>query len=238
MLIKIALNGARAKSEHPHIPQSLQEIHQEVSELYKRGNNVFHIHCYDVAGNESLSSSDVTKLITTIKEVSKDIKIGISSGDWIEPNITKRLEHIRSWQICPDFISVNFIEDNVTDVVQALIEKGVYIEAGLDTLEAANRFIESPYVSSCYRILIETDEVDMERTINTIEGIEELLDQHNIKTPRLLHGFNKTAWPVLRLAKEKGYDTRIGMEDTLYFENGRRAKNNIELFEEAERLLI
>jgi len=47
MLLKIALNGARIKSENKFIPQSVDEIAKEVTELYKRGYKTFHIHCYD-----------------------------------------------------------------------------------------------------------------------------------------------------------------------------------------------
>ncbi len=55
MLIKIALNGARPKGQNRFIPQSLSEIEKEVKLLYENGNKVFHIHCYDERGNESLN---------------------------------------------------------------------------------------------------------------------------------------------------------------------------------------
>ena len=90
MLIKIALNGARTKKQNKHIPQSLPEIEQEVKLLFKKGNKVFHIHCYDKNGNESLKPEDVNNLVSTIKNISPEIQIGISSGDWIEPDLSKR----------------------------------------------------------------------------------------------------------------------------------------------------
>jgi len=47
MLIKIALNGARPKKQNKFIPQSLDEIGNEVKQLFENGNKVFHIQCYE-----------------------------------------------------------------------------------------------------------------------------------------------------------------------------------------------
>ncbi|MEJ2194104.1 MAG: hypothetical protein P8X73_04495 [Ignavibacteriaceae bacterium] len=58
--------------------------------LYGNGCNVFHIHCYDKNGNESLKPADVSTLITLVKNISAEIQLGISSGDWIEPDFKKR----------------------------------------------------------------------------------------------------------------------------------------------------
>jgi hypothetical protein len=54
---------------------------------------------------------------------------------------------------------------------------------------------------------------------------------------RLLHGFNSTVWPLLMEAKKRGYDARIGFEDTLYLTNQQKAKNNAELIDAAKKLL-
>ena len=64
MLLKIALNGARPKSENKFIPQSLDEIKREVSQIYQHGFNLFHIHCYDKNGNESLKPKDINSLVS------------------------------------------------------------------------------------------------------------------------------------------------------------------------------
>ena len=90
MLIKIALNGARPKKQNKHIPQSLAEIEKEVKLLFENGHKVFHIHCYDKNGNESLKPEDVNNLVSLVKNISPEIQIGISSGDWIEPDLSKR----------------------------------------------------------------------------------------------------------------------------------------------------
>jgi len=142
MLIKIALNGARPKKQNKYIPQLLSEIENEVKLLYENGNKIFHIHCYDEDGNESLKPNDVNNLVSLVKNISSEIQIGISSGDWIEPDLEKRKSYIKAWENIPDFISVNMIEDDAIEISKLLLSKGVKIEAGINEKKAAEVFVK------------------------------------------------------------------------------------------------
>lgn len=237
MLIKIALNGARPKSENEFLPQSLHEISKEVTLLYQNGYKVFHIHCYDKNGNESLNPEDVNNLVSEVKSISSDIQIGISSGEWIEPNLEKRINYIKEWKILPDFVSVNIIEENAVEISNILIAKGILIEAGLNEKKAAEIFVKSNLESFCCRILIEPEEENFADAITTIIEIVNILDSNKITLNRLLHGFNSVSWEILREAKKRGYDGRIGMEDTIYLENGKKVTSNLELIDEAVRII-
>jgi uncharacterized protein (DUF849 family) len=237
MLIKIALNGARPKEQNKFIPQSLSEIEKEVKLLYEYGQKVFHIHCYAEPGNESLKPDDVNNLVSLVKKISQELQIGISSGDWIEPDLEKRKSHIRKWTIIPDFISVNMIEENAVEISKLLMAKGVKIEAGLNEKKAAEIFARSDLVKGCYRILIEPEPEEFGSAIEVVNEIEKVLNRHKIEIPRLLHGFNAVSWDLLREAKRRGYDSRIGMEDTIYLENGKMVKSNLELIQYAHHIL-
>lgn len=237
MLIKIALNGARPKNQNKYIPQSLDEIGKEVKLLFENGHKVFHIHCYDGNGNESLKPEDVNNLVSSVKRISPEIQIGISSGDWIEPDLAKRKNYIKEWKNIPDFISVNIIEDDAVEIAELLISKGVKIEAGLNEKKAAEKLIESGLYKVCFRILIEPEPENLPEAIECINEIEEVLDKNRVEVPRLLHGFNSVAWDILREAKRRGYDSRIGMEDTIYLENGEPVKSNLELINYAQSIL-
>jgi uncharacterized protein (DUF849 family) len=238
MLIKIALNGARPKKQNKYIPQSLEEIGKEVKLLFDNGHKVFHIHCYDEKGNESLKPEDVNKLISLVKGISSEIQIGISSGDWIEPDLAKRKSYIKEWKNIPDFISVNIIEDDAIEISELLISKGIKIEAGLNEKKAAEKLVESGLYKDCFRILIEPEPENLKDAIECVNEIEEVLDKNGIELPRLLHGFNSVAWDILREAKRRGYDSRIGMEDTIYLENGKPVKSNLELINYAKKILM
>ena len=237
MLIKIALNGARPKKQNKYIPQSLDEIGKEVKLLFENGHKVFHIHCYDEKGNEGLKPEDVNNLVSSVKSIPHEIQIGISSGDWIEPDLAKRKSYIKAWLHLPDFISVNMIEEDAIEISELLISKGVKIEAGLNEKKAAEIFVESGLYKNCFRILIDPEPEKLKEAIECIDEIEEVLDRNGVEVPRLLHGFNSVSWDILREAKRRGYDSRIGMEDTIYMENGEGVKSNLELINYAQKIL-
>ena len=237
MLIKIALNGARSKEQNEYLPHSLEEIEKEVKALYEYGCKVFHIHCYDENGNESLKPKDVNSLVSMVKSISPKIQIGISSGDWIEPDLETRKNNIKAWENVPEFISVNMIEDNALEISNLLISKGVLIEAGLNEPKAAEIFVESNLRKGCSRILIEPEPEEFEEALKIINEIEQILDSNNVNIPRLLHGFNKVSWDILREAKRRGHDSRIGMEDTIYLESGEMVKSNLEIIKHAYKII-
>ena len=237
MLLKIALNGARPKSQNRFIPQSLEEIRKEVNQLYETGCMVFHIHCYDKNGKESLKPRDVNNLVSMVKNVSSEVQLGISTGDWIEPDLSKRLQYIRQWKYPPDFASVNMVEEDAVLVSRELIGRGIMVEAGLNEIKAAEKFIESNLAGDCVRVLIEPEEENVESALKTINAIEKILDSNHIHLPRLLHGFNSVAWDILREAKKRGYDGRIGMEDTIYLESGKSVSSNFEIIQEAMKII-
>ena len=89
----------------------------------------------------------------------------------------------------------------------------------------------------CYRILIEPEPEEFAPALATINEIEEVLNKHRVEIPRLLHGFNAVSWEILKEAKRRGYDCRIGMEDTIYTGNGEMVKSNLELIKYAQKIL-
>jgi uncharacterized protein (DUF849 family) len=234
MLLKVALNGARQETENVNIPHSIEEIVNQAGSVYRLGYKVFHIHCYNKNKQESLVPEDVNILVTSVKNIADHIQIGISTGDWIEPDLNKRLDYIKNWSAVPDFASVNLIEDNAADVCKALINKGVMIEAGLNELKAAEIFINSGIDEHCIRVLIEPEEETYEGAVKTVDQIENVLNSNNCTIKRLLHGYNATSWPLLFEAKKRGYDSRMGLEDTIYDKSGRQIKDNIELIKTLE----
>jgi uncharacterized protein (DUF849 family) len=52
----------------------------------------------------------------------------------------------------------------------------------------------------------------------------------------VVHGRERTVWPVLRWSVTHGHGIRIGLEDTLALEGGTRARDNAELVAAAKRL--
>ncbi|HEY9505089.1 MAG TPA: 3-keto-5-aminohexanoate cleavage protein, partial [Gemmatimonadales bacterium] len=78
----------------------------------------------------------------------------------------------------------------------------------------------------CLRVLLEPLEQELAAALGTVAALESPLAG---RAPRLLHGVDATAWALLREAARRGYDARIGLEDTLLIPEGRLAGDNSEL---------
>ena len=237
MLLKIALNGARPRSEHAHLPQTPAEVVEQVRPIYALGFRLFHIHVYNAQRQESLKPGDVAALMQAVKNISAQIQVSISSGEWIEPDLAKRLVDIRAWQVLPDWASVNLIEDQSLAVIKALLERGVQVEAGLNEPRAAEMLVNSPLKDHIRRVLIEPEADSLAGALQTVREIETVLDQAQYRVKRLLHGFHPTAWDLLKEAQHRGYDGRMGMEDTIQLDDGQPIRDNFDLIQRAVKIL-
>ena len=66
--------------------------------------------------------------------------VGVTTGEWIEPDLQQRLRLIREWTQ-PDYASVNLSEPGAVEVMQALLAARVGIEAGVWTVEDAELLV-------------------------------------------------------------------------------------------------
>lgn len=230
MLLKACLNGSRTPGEHPALPLTPQELAHDARLVVATGAGALHIHPRNATGAQSFAAQDIAAALSAIREHCPGIPVGVSTGIWIEPNVHSRLQRIREWTVLPDFASVNFSEPGTADLCAHLLSCGVGIEAGLWTVEDAQHFLKLDLADRCLRILIELQEQEVGSALATAEAIIRCLDEGGAQRPRLLHGDNDAiVWPMLDVALQHGYDTRIGLEDTLTLPDGRLAKDNAEL---------
>jgi uncharacterized protein (DUF849 family) len=135
----------------------------------------------------------------------------------------------------PDYASVNFDEPGAERLAELLLSRGTGIEAGLARPVAAERLVRSGLAPRCLRVLIEPQAQQLEAALEIVAQIETLLDASGVTLPRLLHGIDGTAWPMIAEAAARGYDTRIGFEDTLTLPDGSMAASNEVLVAQARR---
>ena len=233
MLIKAAINGGRSKDDNPSVPVSPDEQAAAAAECLKAGANAVHLHVRSASGTESLYPEDVARTLRAVLGVCPQKQIGVSTGAWILPDTARRLEAVRAWEVLPGFASVNFGEEGAAEVARILLSKKVEVEAGLCDANATEVFVKSRLVDECFRVLLEPQEQEMEHALRTVSEIESVLDSATGQLPRLLHGTELTAWPMMKEAISRGYGVRIGFEDTLAMPDGRVARNNLELLAEA-----
>ena len=228
MLLKACLNGDRSQADHPAVPVTPEELAADAAAAVDAGAGALHVHPRDGDGNETLVAASVGAAVDAIRAATaRAVPVGVSTGAWFTPDPADRIAHIRRWTVLPDFASVNLHEEGAVDVARTLLDRGVAVEAGVWTPEAAEILVDSGLLERSLRILLEPMEDDVSAALVTVDAIERRLD--GAPPPRLLHGTDATAWPLLRHAVARGYDMRIGLEDTLARPDGTPAAGNAEL---------
>jgi uncharacterized protein (DUF849 family) len=230
VLVKACLNGARAQPA----PRTPDEVAAEGSAAVSAGAGAIHVHPRGADGKETLDGDAIAATLTALRAV-VDVPIGISTGAWFLPDPLDRLRAIEGWTVLPDFASVNIHEEGSEHVAGLLLDRGVGFEAGIWTAEVAKGFADGGGTQHCLRILYEPMVQDVDAAHVVVDQIHAALD--GIDAPRLLHGYEATAWAMLRRAGADGFDTRIGLEDTLHLPDGSPAASNAELVRAARALL-
>jgi uncharacterized protein (DUF849 family) len=110
MLLKAAINGRRAPSEHPAIPITPSQQASQATIAVAAGAGAIHVHPRNSDGRESLASNDLAATLDAIRAACPAIPIGVSTGAWIVPEANMRLTLIDRWNVLPDFASANIHE--------------------------------------------------------------------------------------------------------------------------------
>jgi uncharacterized protein (DUF849 family) len=235
MMLQAALNGDRFRDDHPAVPITAAELARDAAACVAAGAREFHIHPRGSDGRESLDVAIIDAVVLEVRAAAHGAQIGVSTGAWIEPDLETRLQAIAMWT-APDYASVNLSEPGFDLVMRVLLENGIGIEAGVASVEDAERLAASGLADRVMRVLVEPVDPDPVAAPLLFESIHAVLDRHAITAPRLQHADGAATWPVLEDAILSGYDTRIGFEDTLFLPDGERAESNAALVAAAARL--
>lgn len=229
MKLQAALNGARMIDEHAMLPATPAQLAHDTASALAAGAEAVHFHVRRADGQESLEPVDVAEALSAVRALLPDVEISVSTAAWIVGDAERRHALVQQWYALPTIVSLNFAEAGAAELAQMLLDRGVGIEAGLDVPEAALVLITSAAADRCVRILLEPGEDDPEAALATVAAIEAILDEHTVAAPRLLHGRGATTWPLVHAARQRGYATRIGLEDTTLLPDGSIAHDNAAL---------
>jgi len=235
VLIKACLNGSRRAEDHEALPLSPTALADDALECQRAGAGAVHIHPRGTGGDETLQPDACAAAVEAIRDLCPGLPIGLTTGLWICGDSARRMRLVDRWTILPDFCSVNFSEDGTDELCSLLLDKGIAIEAGLSSVADARAFVDSDFVERCLRVLVEV-EPGANDPIRAAAVIGRVLEGSGIHLPRVQHGHDAAAWPVLEDAVIHGYDVRIGLEDTLLLPDGTRAPGNAELVAAAARI--
>ncbi|SFT94085.1 Uncharacterized conserved protein, DUF849 family [Actinopolyspora lacussalsi subsp. righensis] len=227
-MLQVCLNGPRGIREHHHLPVQPPDLAAAAAQSIAAGAEDIHVHPKTPDGADSLDATTVAAAVNAIRAAAPGITVGIPTTAWTTPDTSSRLDAIASWTVLPDHASVDWHEPDAERIAQALLKRGIGIEAGIHSgTEAGEHFAGWPHREQALRILAEV--VDPTTTGATATAETLLARVRPSSTPILLHGRAAGAWPVLRLAEQQGLHTRIGLEDTLLLPDGTIADDNAQL---------
>ena len=234
VLLQATLNGTLAKADHGAVPVTLRELTADASQCVPAGARAFHVHPRDDSGAESLQARVVDQVVLAVREP-HGMPVGVTTGEWIEPDLQRRLRLIREWTQ-PDYASVNLSEPGAVEVMQALLTTRVGIEAGVWTVEDAELLVGCGLSGRVTRVMIEPTEVSKLDAVPLVGAIHDVLDRADVRAPRLQHGDGEATWILIEDAVRRGIDTRVGFEDTLLLPDGKPAASNADLVRAAFEL--
>ncbi|MFB1484393.1 3-keto-5-aminohexanoate cleavage protein [Corallococcus sp. RDP092CA] len=242
MLLKACLNGARAAADHPRLPVTPGALARDAVACHAAGAGALHVHPRAAHGGESLDAADIGVAVADIRHACPGVPVGVSTGAWILPDVQARRARIASWRALspgtrPDFASVNLSEPGWESIADALLDAGIGVEAGVWFPEDVPRLTAWPHAPRCLRLLVETQSSHPEAACQEARTLVDLLRATGLTRPLLVHGAEGGAWAVLEWARRHGFDTRIGLEDTLTLPDGQRAADNASLVVAAARPL-
>ena len=232
--LQAALNGGRTRDEHAAVPVSVEELARDAAACVAAGARAIHLHPRGPEGRETLDARVVNEVVTEVRRAC-GVPVGVTTSAEIEPDPERRLALVRSWH-APDYTSVNLSETGANELMEALLDAGVGIEAGVWTVEDAERLGTSGLAGRVTRILVEPVEAGAADAVGLVEDIHRALDGFGIEAPRLQHGDGEAAWVLLEDAIRRRLDTRIGLEDTLHGPGDERTTGNDALVRAAREL--
>ena len=236
MLIKACLNGSRRPEHHEALPLSPTALANDALACQRVGAGAVHIHPRGMGSRETLEPNACAAAIEAIRDLCPGLPVGLTTGLWITGTHKRRLGLIEGWTVLPDFCSVNVSEPGTDELAELLLARGIAIEAGLSSIADARIFVDSQFRNRCIRVLIEVEPGGPDEPLKSADAMRRVLDAGGVNLPRLQHGLGATAWPLFADALARGYDLRIGLEDTLAMPDGSRATGNAELVAAAARL--
>ena len=233
-MLEAALNGDR---DHPALPRTPAELAAEGRAAVAAGALVLHLHPYDDDGRQTLAAEPCAAALRAVRAACPGTPVSLSTSAEIEPDPERRHALIASWTELPELVTANQGEDGIDELCELLFERAIGVEAGLLSLDDAQRFVAAGIAERCARVLIEPLDTSPEDATAHAAAMEAELAEADVRLEQVHHGDGIASWAVNRRAVARGHGIRTGLEDTPVLPDGRVASGNGELVAAAAALL-
>lgn len=235
-MLQVTPNGPWGKDVHPAMPVSADELLADLRECFAAGAEGVHLHIRDTTGAETLDPGIVNDTCARVRQVALEaghrVEIGLTTGEWIVPDVQDRVAMLREWQGV-DCATVNLSEAGFEHVMDAMLEVGVGVDVGLWAPQETAVLVASGFLPAVQRVSIELAPGEPYFLTGdpsaVAQRVNDQLDDAGSRCPRLTHGMDDWTWPLVRDALRRGHDTRVGFEDSVYLPSGKKARSNAEL---------
>lgn len=237
MLIKAAINGGRSRDEHSAIPLTVEQIADAAVAAVRAGADVVHAHARTDDGAQTIAPDEIARMVRGIRERDPGIVVGTTTGLWTCSGHEERMRLVAEWpeEWLPDFASVAFSEEGAAEAAVLVRERGMVLESAVWHIDEVPALLASPTLQDNVRILIEPEDEQIQDAVDHSRRIAAALREAGVTVPLLYHGYDQTAWPVVRAAIEDGCEVRVGFEDMLTLPDGSIAPDNTEMVRTARR---
>ena len=242
-MLQVTPNGPWGKDRHPTMPVTLDEVLADLRECFRAGATGVHLHVRDETGAETLRPEVVNETCRRVRDLAAEegvaAEIGLTTGEWIVPDLASRVAMIREWEGV-DCATVNLSEKGFETVMATMLEVGIGIDVGLWAPAEMAPLIASGLLPRAMRVSIELDSGEpyflTGEPSAVAQQLNDALDAAGSDCPRLTHGMNDWTWPLIADAFRRGHDTRVGFEDSVLLPDGTPALTNADLVRAARAL--
>lgn len=234
IFLQAALNGDRI---HPAAPRTSTAIAEAARAAVDAGAHSVHVHAFDDAGRETLEGAACASVLRAIRALCPDTPISLTTSAEIVGDPRVRFRIVEAWEDMPDLVTANQGEPGIVELCELLLSRGVGIEAGLLSTEAARAFVLSGLARRCRRVLIEPLDVAPDTAVRHAAKMEDIVVSAGITLEQVHHGYGIACWAVNRRGLDRGHGIRTGLEDITLLPDGKPARDNTELVAAAARLI-
>ncbi|MGW3325484.1 3-keto-5-aminohexanoate cleavage protein [Streptomyces virginiae] len=224
--LNVSLNGSRSAADGPAVPLSPEALAESALAAVAAGAGEVLVHPRTPCGRESLSPRVVGPVLEVLRRAGVGAALSVPVSITAEPDPAGRRARVASWKVLPDRAVVHFGRPGAAELAQALLARGVAVDAvvplgGAAGPEPLARFLAWP-VREPGRVRLSAELAAADPAL--VAGLRALPP-----VPVLLYGRDAAAWPVLRLAARCGTGVRTGVGDVTHLPDGRPARSNAEL---------